>query len=331
MFQNIKVLVLLALLNLTGCGLSLASGFPVSIEHKYGTALIEAKPERVVSISYIGHDFLLSLGVKPIALRRWYGTDPYGVWAWAQDALGDAKPFVMQGEIDVERIALLKPDLIEAQWSGMTEKEYRLLSSIAPTIGPQKGAGDYETSWVEMLRRLGLATGTTQLAESIVSGIDKRFAELRAAHPEWQGATATMSWAGTIGAYTSRDIRGQFIEQLGFIIPDAVNNLKGGNPYFSPIPDEDFSPLDVDALIWLDTGGSVSKLKKTPLRFTMQAYKEGREIYADPLLSSALSHSSPLSIEYAIDRLVPLLESAMDGDPDTPVASSMEVGLVPEN
>ncbi|MEM8650856.1 MAG: ABC transporter substrate-binding protein [Pseudomonadota bacterium] len=324
------MIVVLAVAGISGCGLTFASGFPVLVEHKFGTEQINSEPKRVISISYIGHDFLLSLGVKPYALRRWYGSDPYGVWIWAQDELGDAKPFVMQGEIDVEQIALLEPDLIEAQWSGMTEKEYRLLSRIAPTIGPAKGKSDYETSWVEMLRQLGLATGRVELAEEIIVKIENRFENLRAMHPEWQGSSATMSWAGTIGAYTSRDIRGKFIEQLGFKIPEVINNLRGGNPYFSPIPDEDFSPLDVDALIWLDTGGSVSKLKKTPLRFTMQAYKQGREIYADPSLSSALSHSSPLSIEYALDRLVPLLEAAMDGDPKTPVSSSKEVGLSPE-
>ena len=74
-----------------------AQDFPVRIDHAFGTATIPDRPTRVVSLSFIGHDFLLALGVKPHALRKWYGNHPHGVWPWAQDALGDAAPIVMQG------------------------------------------------------------------------------------------------------------------------------------------------------------------------------------------------------------------------------------------
>ncbi|MEM8977646.1 MAG: ABC transporter substrate-binding protein, partial [Pseudomonadota bacterium] len=180
---------------------TVAKAFPAEIEHRFGVARITKQPKRVVSISLIGHDFLLALDVKPVGLRRWYGSHPFGVWPWAQDQLGDAKPAVMQGEIDIERVALLRPDLIEAQWSGMTAREYHLLSQIAPTLGPAKGAGDYGTSWMEMLRRLGAATGHTRKADQVIDRIEGRFRAIRKANPAWLGATATMSWAGAIGAY----------------------------------------------------------------------------------------------------------------------------------
>lgn len=303
--------------------------FPVAIATEFGETVIDQEPQRVVSISLIGHDFLLALGVIPTALRKWYGPDRLGVWVWAQDDLGGAEPVVMMGEIDVEQIALLEPDLIEAQWSGITEKEYRLLSKIAPTLGPKPGAGDYGTSWTDMLLRLGRATGTQDVAKSRVDQIEARFAAVREAHPEWQGATATMAWAGSVGAYTAEDLRGQFLEDLGFVIPEDVTRLIAGNRYYVTVPTEDVSPLDADVLVWLDTGGSISKLHRLPLRPTMRAFKQGREVYADPLLSAALSHSSPQSLDYALDRLVPLFEAAMDGDPATPVPSTLDVGLAP--
>ena len=37
--------------------------FPVKIPHEFGETVIAEEPKRVVSISYIGHDFLLALGV----------------------------------------------------------------------------------------------------------------------------------------------------------------------------------------------------------------------------------------------------------------------------
>ncbi len=304
--------------------------FPVLIEHQYGETTVQTEPSRIVSLSFIGHDFLLALGKPPHALRKWFGPHPYGVWPWAADALGEATPIVMQGEIDIEAIAAMQPDLIVGQWSGMTRREYQLLSRIAPTVPPQAQYGDYGTPWQEMLRTLGRATGRLDQAEEIIAGIDARFHDIRQAHPEWHGASSVMVWAGQNGAYSARDIRGQFIEALGFKVPEAINTMASFNNYYVLIPPEDLSPIDVDALIWLDAGGSVSRLERMPLRPTLRAYDEGREIYADLLLSAALSHSSPLSLNYALDHLVPLLEAAMDGDPASAVASTAEAGLLPE-
>lgn len=300
------------------------------IDHRFGTTTVPASPQRIVSLSFIGHDFLLALGEHPYALRKWYGSDPYGVWPWGHEALGEAQPVVLRGEIDIEQIAALKPDLITAQWSGITEREYALLSRIAPTIPPRVEHGDYGSPWQVMLRTLGAATGKSGEAETIIARIEGRFAGLRAAHPDWQGASAMMAWAGHTRAYTRADIRGQFLESLGFSVPEPPGGASALNRFYTEFSGEDPSPMDVDALIWLDTGRNAQKLARMPLRHTLRAYREGREIYAGPMLSAALSHSSPLSLDYALDRLVPMLEAAMDGDPATPVPGMAEAGLAPE-
>ncbi|MFY2823527.1 ABC transporter substrate-binding protein [Ruegeria sp. MALMAid1280] len=307
-----------------------ADSFPVEIQHKYGTTRIDSAPKKIVSLSFIGHDFLLALGVKPYALRKWYGTDPYGVWPWGHAALGNAQPVVMQGEINIEQIATMQPDLIMGQWSGITARDYALLSQIAPTVPPKAEYGDFGTPWQEMQRTAGIATGKSAEAEQWIKRIEDRFATIRETHPDWQGASSAMVWAGQTGAYTSRDIRGRFLEDLGFKVPDAINARGTLDNFYVLIPAEDLSPIDVDALVWIDAGTSVSALHRKPLRPTMRAYKEGREVYADPLLSAALSHSSPLSLDYALDRIVPLLEAAMDGDSATVVRSSRDAGILSE-
>lgn len=323
-----KVLTCLAMALAPIC--ASADAFPVEIEHRFGVTQVDAPPQKVVSLSFIGHDFLLALGIAPYALRRWYGTDPYGVWAWGHAALGDAQPIVMFGEIDIELIAAMQPDLILGQWSGMTARDYALLSRIAPTIAARAEYGDYGTPWQEMLRTIARATGTLVKAEQIIHRIETRFETIRQAHPEWAGASAVMVWAGQTGAYTNRDIRGRFLEHLGFQIPDAINDLGTRDNFYVLLPAEDLSPIDVDALIWIDAGGSAPVLNRMPMRPTLRAYKEGREVYADPLLSAALSHSSPLSLDYALDRMVPLLEAATDGDPRTVVPSSRDAGILPD-
>ncbi|MBV1897439.1 MAG: ABC transporter substrate-binding protein [Rhodobacteraceae bacterium] len=307
-----------------------AQSYPVTIEHQFGTTEITAPAKRVVSLSYIAHDTLLALGVVPYALRRWYGSDPYGVWIWGHDALGDAQPIVMQGEINIEQVAAMQPDLIVGQWSGMTQRDYNLLSRIAPTIAARAEYGDVGIPWQQMTRTLGLVTGTSARAEEIIARIEARLTSIRNAHPEWQGATSVMVWIGQNGAYTSLDNRGRFLTDLGFMVPDLVDEKSAFDNFYVLIPAEDLSPIDVDALIWIDPGGMAQILDSKPLRPTMRSYREGREIYADQLLSAALSHSSPLSIDYALDRIVPLLEAAMDGDPTSQVPSSRDAGILPD-
>ena len=42
----------------------------------FDTTVIESKPERVVSIGYTEGDYVLALGVTPVAVRDWYGDQP---------------------------------------------------------------------------------------------------------------------------------------------------------------------------------------------------------------------------------------------------------------
>ena len=68
-------------------------------------------------------------------------------------------------------------------------------------------------------------------------------------------------------------------------------------------------------------------MRDIPLRSTLRAYSEGREVLTDELLSGAFSFGSPLSIEYVLDKLVPELALAVDGDPKTVVPSAQAIAL----
>ncbi|MEL6510715.1 MAG: iron-siderophore ABC transporter substrate-binding protein [Pseudomonadota bacterium] len=298
------------------------------IEHAYGTAQVSGTPERIVSLSYIGHDFLLALDVKPIALRHWYGNFEQAVWPWAEDALGDADPVILYGGIDIERIAMLAPDLILAQWSGLTEREYALLSQIAPTIAHPKGERAYSASWQQMTRQVGLAVGREDEAEQVISDIEDQFEAIRSAHPEWQSQTAIAILPSRLSAFGARDLRGRFLQDLGFQFPTAVSGIDDFDPNFIRIPHEAIGVVDTDLVVWVDTPDVNDVLAAIPLRHTMQAFQEGREIYTDYELTGALNHSSPLSLPYALDRIAPLIEAATDGNPETVVPGWTRDGKV---
>lgn len=305
-----------------------ASDFPVRFEHQFGTTVVPAQPQRIVSISFIAHDFLLAVGAKPHALRRWYGNYPNGVWPWAQDALGGAEPVVMWGDINTERIAALKPDLIVGLWSGLTQSQYNVLSKIAPVLASEARHGDYGTPWQDMTRAIAKAVGRAEQGEQVVRALEARFAEIRATHPSWQGKSAITVWPGDIGAYPSSDLRDRFLRDLGFTVSEKVEALVGGDLFYVRISPENLDPIDTDVLFWLDYGSGAQSIIDLKLRKTMRAMKEGREVVVTPLVASALSHSSPLSLTYALDELEPLIRAAIDGDPSTLVKTSVEAGIV---
>ncbi|UWQ28140.1 ABC transporter substrate-binding protein [Leisingera sp. M523] len=197
--------------------------FPVEIQHQSSLAAVPAKPERIVSVRFFGHNFLLALGQAPIALRKWHGNDRSGVWPWGHDALGDARPAVFQGEINFEKITALEPELIVGRWSGMTWRDDAFLSRIAPAIAPRAEFGSYGTPWQEVLHTLGAATGTSGRTKTAITRIESRVSAIREEHPERDGASAPLSWAGQTAAYTSRGIRSPLLEALGFQVPEAAN------------------------------------------------------------------------------------------------------------
>ena len=89
-----------------------SAAFPVTIEHKYGETTIEAPPERVVSVGFADQDLLLALGIVPVAIRDWYGDQPFATWPWATPALGDAEPdrvAIHRAELRADPIARSRP------------------------------------------------------------------------------------------------------------------------------------------------------------------------------------------------------------------------------
>lgn len=310
---------------------SVGAAFPVTIEHKFGETTIDAEPLRVVSVGFGEHDGLLALGVIPVAVRDWYGDQPYATWPWAQDELGDAQPVVLASdEENFEQIATLDPDLIVGISSGMTEEQYEILSAIAPTVAQPGEYIDYGTPWDVSLEITGRAVGRSTEAQQVIADTKQLFADARAAHPEFADATAAVTYFfdEAPGAYGSGDVRSRALTDLGFTIPAEIDEL-AGDAFFVSISAEDLSIIDTDVVVWIGSGADpFDGIRALPTRPSTRAFKEGREIAADELLSGAFSHANPLSFEYVIEQLVPELALAVDGDPATPVASA--IAIAPE-
>jgi iron complex transport system substrate-binding protein len=322
-----------AVLALAGCGADdepagqagAASGggseFPVTIEHKYGTTEVPAPPERVVTVGYTEQDAVLALGVKPAGVREFMGGYDWRARPWAQEALGGEElPTVGKEQINFEQVAARRPDLIIGINSGMSEKDYGTLSKIAPTI-PQSGEFiDFGVPWQEQTLGSGRALGLEDEARKLVDEIEAQFARIREQHPEFDGKVAALAYGsdgGNFGAYASDDYRTRFFEDLGFKTPPEIDRI-AGKSFYTEFSEEQIKLIDQDVVVMF---ASEDDVIRNPLYKRLKAVKEDRVIYLDldDQLAGALGFGSPLSLPYAAEGFAPLLEAALDGDPETKI------------
>ena len=295
--------------------------FPATIAHKYGETTVEKAPTRVVCVGLTEQDALLALGIVPVAVTKWFGDAPGFIFPWAVDKLGDAElPEVLEDTngVQIEKVAALQPDLIIGQSAGLSAKDYELLSKIAPTVAQPKAYADYGAPWDEMAMNIATAVGQPGQMQGIVDDVKRQIAEAAAAHPEFQGKTAACvtPYEGLF-VYGPEDPRSRMLVDLGFAFPTEV--FGGDQEEFGEsLSSERTSDLDqVGVVVWLDleTEPAVKKVFDQTATST-----EGRwlDISSDDG-DYYVSHSfvTPLSIPYVLERYVPQLAAAADGDPAT--------------
>lgn len=321
-----RVLITSALLSLAACGgagtsetpgaqSSGQNSFPVTVTHKYGDTTIAKAPARVVTLGLSDHDAVLALGVKPVGAIDWFGERPYGKWPWAQPLWGGAAPEIVgeRDDFNLEKIAVLKPDLILAVYSGMKQEQYDKLSKIAPTVGQVKGFDDYSAPWKEMTVHAGRALGMEAKATALIAAVDARLADLRLKNPQYQGKSVAVVEPyepGKYAVFAPSDPKVVLMTQLGFVVPDAIKQAAGSD-YAAEIGSERLDLIDVDTLLFLTADASTETTVKADKVYpTLKVARDNRAVflpYEEPPIGAALSFGTVLSIPYALDQLVPLL------------------------
>lgn len=298
-----------------------AADFPVRIHHAYGETEVTAPPKRVVSVGYHEQDFLYALGVKPIGVHEWFGDYPFATWPWAEalrQDLGEA-PEVQRGfEIDLEWVLMQQPDLIVATFAPLDARSYAMLSRIAPVVAPPADYPMWGAPWEEELRLIAAATGTAEEAEEIIANLGARIATARAEHPELEGLSGTVAHyaGGQIVGYRTQDGGNRLLHRLGIETPASFDDMAGPGGNFTVSP-ERIDLFDLDVVLWLTDAPARQRIESLPGYDALRITTEGRSIWADEVLTGALSFQSPLSIAWALEVLIPALAAAADGNPAT--------------
>lgn len=304
------------LLALAGCGSDsptaqdpAANGaFPVTLTHAFGQTTVPAEPKRVVAVGYNEADFVLSLGVVPVGSREFTGGFDWQNRPWAQQALAGQRSEPLDGTtLPIEKVAQLQPDLILGVYSFMDKATYDALSKIAPTVAQPTPDGEDAATWQEQTKITGQALGRSQQADQVVADTERRFADVRAAHPDFAGKKLTVDFVvdGTPTNLGTDDLRAQAFQGLGFTVPATSTELSA----------ERQAELDGDVIAVL--GRSRADAMRDPVFANIPAVKAGRVAFLSDTFTTefagALGYSSPLSLPYAVDSMAPKLDAALKG------------------
>ncbi|MDA2805652.1 iron-siderophore ABC transporter substrate-binding protein [Nocardiopsis suaedae] len=299
------------------------SGFPITVEHKYGSTEVPAPPKRIVTVGLSDHDAVLALGEAGalVGVTDWYGDYDHAAWPWAQEALGGAEPEVMprpEGDRpDVERVAALEPDLVLGLYSGITEEDYEALSAVAPTVAQHPDHPDWGAPWEEMTLSIGRALGKEDEAAALVEDVDRSFAETREEYPEFEGTEVVLAERLDDGfvVRSRTDPRMRLLESLGFVMPEDLAE-KAGDKDVVDVSAEDFDLLDRELLVW-NAGWNPEmreELADMGVYTSLDVNKDGRAVIVDgEEVSGALTWSTALSLPYAVEKIAPMLAEALEG------------------
>ncbi|MGX5647926.1 ABC transporter substrate-binding protein [Bacillus thuringiensis] len=256
----------------------------VTVEHAMGKTEVPANPKRVVILTNEGTEALLELGVKPVgAVKSWTG-DPW--YPHIKDKMKDVKVVGDEGQVNVETIASLKPDLIIGN-KMRHEKVYEQLKAIAPTVFSETLRGE----WKDNFKFYAKALNKEKEGQKVVADYESRMKDLKGKLGDKVNQEISMVrfMPGDVRIYHGDTFSGVILKELGFKRPGDQNK---GDFAERNVSKERISAMDGDVLFYFtfDKGNEKkgSELEKEyindPLFKNLNAVKNGKAYKVDDVI-----------------------------------------------
>ncbi|WP_156067110.1 iron-siderophore ABC transporter substrate-binding protein [Pseudonocardia halophobica] len=292
------------------------AGFPVTVTGKLGAATIPAQPVRVVATDWTSADIALALGVVPVAAQRVrLGTDT-GIQPWAQEKLGGAPAPQLFGTDQgdpIETIAAARPDVILATKDYNLDTDYAALSAIAPVV--HYAAAPNADSWQDTTRAIAAALGKVDEGEQLITDTQNRIAEARDGNAALGGRTFSFlvgpTDTGVYAVNSADDVSARFLTELGLTLSPATAGLPTSSiPGRAQLSYEEIGRTDADLVVATGSAAALGTLTAQPGFAALSAATAGRYVALSPTEAQAIAFPSPLSLDWAVARVVPRLAEA---------------------
>lgn len=269
------------------------------VKHALGETCVPAHPQRVVALSSDAVVNLLSLGVQPIGAVS-------NVPSFVLDKLTDVEILGFSEQVNLEKILLLKPDLILAhKWN--TQAVYDKLSKIAPTVVHDRKIGE----WKEAFALHAEALGMTDKAKQLMAQYDQRIERFKTQMGE-QLKQTSVSLIGVypegIFIFFQNSFGGTILQDIG--LPRPPNQIRDKSRMIGErISKELMHYADGDVIFawsYSDTLATVrsaqdklNRLKSDPLWSKLNAVEQGK-VYQ---VGDHWTIGSPLTANLVLDDL----------------------------
>ncbi|MER2473229.1 iron-siderophore ABC transporter substrate-binding protein [Photorhabdus laumondii] len=298
-------------------------GYPKQITTALGTAVITHQPQRVVALGAGAEDIVLDLGIVPIGIEshRW-GGDEQGYLPWFKQAVqqrGGTLPTVidMYPELDIEKVINLKPDLIVATQSGLTQEIYDHLSHFAPVIAYP--SHPWLTTPQQQIELIARALDKQSQGEKLTTELNATLREASDTIPHINRYTFAYIKAGIssnmLSVYVKGDPRVDTLVHLGLTLLPSVSTL--ADPFGSFAANIGLENADylngADILVtWFNNEQERKAVEAQPLFQSIRAVHQGGYIpLTDQSLVVAMSYGTPLSLRWGLSQFMPILAEAI--------------------
>lgn len=257
----------------------------IMIVHSMGKTKINGTPKKIITLFNGATDAAIALNIKPIAIVDSWLEKP--IYKYLRSSLLGVEQLGLETQPNIEKIALLKPDLIIAT-KVRHEKIYKILNKIAPTIVIDKIVDFKKT--VEIM---GKALNKEKEAKKILTNWNSRVKRInkklfnRCGTKSTQSISAINVRADYLRVYLEKSYLGTILRDIGYVIK---NNDKYPNNVYIKLTSKESLPLvDADVFILLKQSeqkiilNNYKKLKKHPLWKALKAVKTNKVYEVNPI------------------------------------------------
>ncbi len=286
----------------------------VSIETKFGNVEIKSEPKRVVALGWGDAETALALGVEPVGASDWLAFGGDGVGPWLKGAYKKSPEILGTMELDYEKIASLKPDLILDVRSSGDQERFDRLSEIAPTVGVPKSGDNWLTTSEQQTEMIAKALGKKAEGDKLMKDVEAAFDKAKKDYPQFADKTIVVGAYSSdgYGAYVTGDARADFAAKLGFKKKKEVEDL-ANKSFYIKVADEKLELLDADLTVVIPIWVDAKEITGNPLYQKIPSVADGRSLILEGDLSNAFSSGTAPALLWAIKELPAKFDTALKG------------------
>ncbi|RUR86990.1 iron-siderophore ABC transporter substrate-binding protein [Chlorogloeopsis fritschii PCC 9212] len=251
------------------------------VQHVKGETCIPLNPQRIVTLDFNSLAVSSALDIKPIA--TWIVTEVEDNFRYFQGKMNGI--YVLRdsvGQINLEKLLSLKPDLILCISIPEFQRVYKQLSMIAPTvILPWR---ETRGNWRQHLQDAGRVFDKTEMANQLMDEYDHRIQELKTLmgdRPPPKISFIFVADGRIVITRGKKSFAGGILEELGFLNPLFTES---GDDEL-PISEEILPTIDSDILfvapLKKDDQSVIQKLQQKPLWSKLKAVQNNQVYLVD--------------------------------------------------